>query len=359
VLRKEPAERYQSAQDFADDLGRFLADRPILARRPTLADRLRKWARRHPWAVGAFVLVLALLSAGSLLSTALIRGEQARTRDEQRRAEAAYRRERQRAEEAEARFELARRSVDEMIRVSEEELADRPGMEGVRKRLLRSALAFHRELIEQRRDPGARAELLEATRRVEKILADLAVLRAASKLYLLCQPAVLDDLGLSEGQRARMKTLTARVGRQWLESLRAVGRLSPAERGRRALAQARANETAVNAILRRAQQARLRQIGWQSEGPGAFRDPEVVAALRLTAGQRERIRAIEEEALFAWMRASWRGQPAPPSNGPAIKRILKVLTPEQARRWREMAGEPLKGPLLPFGQPRGPKEPSR
>ena len=48
---------------------------------------------------------------------------------------------------------------------------------------------------------------------MEKILADLAVLQAASKLYLLCQHAVLDDLRLDEQQRTKMKALTARVGK--------------------------------------------------------------------------------------------------------------------------------------------------
>ena len=81
-------------------------------------------------------MVLVLLSAGSLLSTLLIRSEQERTRAEQQNAEEAYQRERQRALEAEARFRLARRSVDEMFRISQEELADRPGLEGLRKRLL-------------------------------------------------------------------------------------------------------------------------------------------------------------------------------------------------------------------------------
>ena len=56
----------------------------------------------------------------------------------------------------------------------------------MRKRLLRSALAYYQEIIEQRRDdPDAQADLLDTKRRVEKILADLAVLQAASKLYLL------------------------------------------------------------------------------------------------------------------------------------------------------------------------------
>src|SRR5262249_61072486 len=121
----------------------------------------------------------------------------------ERGAEGGYQPERQGAGEGGVRLRRARRSVDELIQVSEEELADRPGMEGVRKRLLRSALAYYQEFIDQRRDdPGAQAELLDTTRRVEQILADLAVLRAAGKLYLLGQPAVLDDLRLDEAQLA-------------------------------------------------------------------------------------------------------------------------------------------------------------
>ena len=166
ALRKEPADRYATAQEMADDLQRFLDGRPILARRPTPSERLRAWSRRHPAIVGSGVAALILLSAASMVSTAIVRREQAKTLAEQRKAEAAYRREHQRAEEAEARFRLARRAVDELIRASEEELAHRPGMEGLRKRLLGSALAYYREFIAERRsDPDAQAELRDTTRR--------------------------------------------------------------------------------------------------------------------------------------------------------------------------------------------------
>ncbi len=127
TLRKEPADRYATAQELADDLERFLARQPILARRPTAAERLRTWSRRHPLFMRAAAVALFLLAAGSLLSTALIQREQAKTLAEQRNAESAYLRERQRAEEAEARFRLARRAVDELIRVSQEELAPPAG----------------------------------------------------------------------------------------------------------------------------------------------------------------------------------------------------------------------------------------
>ena len=202
-------------------------------------------------------MALILLSAASLVSTALVRREQAKTLAEQRKAESAYRRERQRAEEAEARFRLARRAVDELIRVSEEELAHRPGMEGLRKRLLASALAYYQEFIDQRRsDPAAQAELRDTTRRVETILADLAVLRAAGELYLLVQPAAhrrpaARRRPAGEGGRPlrpRREAMDGDVRRPRASAA------SPAERVRLALEQARANEAEVDAILTPAQQ---------------------------------------------------------------------------------------------------------
>ena len=310
------------------------------------------------------MIVLILLTAASLVSTALVRREQGKTWAAQQRAERAYQRERQRALEAEARFRLARQSVDELIQVSEEELAHRPGMEGLRRRLLASALAYYQEFIEQRRnDPDAQAELRDTTRRVEDILADLAVLRAANQLYILVQPSALDDLRLDAGQRAAVRVLAARAGRRWMELFGDPGRLSPAERGRQSLELARANEREIEAILTPAQQSRLRQIALQSEGPGAFREPEVVAALRLTPGQRERLRAIEEAAFFARIRNTGSGArseigepPGEPKANRADEQVLAVLTPEQSRRWREMIGDPLDGTIDRFpsilGRPR-------
>jgi serine/threonine protein kinase len=350
ALGKDSPDRYRTARDLADDLQRFLDDRPVLARRPTAAEHLRKFARRHPSLVAAGLVVLVLLTVGSLGSVLLIRGEQERTKNEQHKAEEAYRRERQRAEEAEARFRLARRSVDELFRISQEELADRPGLEGLRKRMLGSVLAYYQEFLEQRRDdPEARADLLDAKQRVEKILADLAVLRAASRLYLLGQPAVCDDLRLDDAQRPPVKEFCARVGKEWRESLGEVGRRPPAERGRRAVERARAYEAEVNELLTPVQRLRLRQVALQAEGPGAFGEPEVVSELKLTPEQREQLRAIEEESLFSWMRGSRPGKPSGAPENTTNDRLLAVLTDDQVRRWKAMAGEPTRYPIAPFG----------
>jgi serine/threonine protein kinase len=352
ALGKEPSERYRTARELADDLQRFLDNRPVLARRPTAVEHLRKLARRHPSIVVAGLIVLVLLTVGSLASALLIRSEQQRTKEEQHRTEEAYRLERQRAEEAEARFRLARRSVDEMFRISQEELADRPGLEGLRKRMLWSVLAFYKEFLEQRRDdPEARADLLDAKQRVEKILDDLAVLRAASQLYLLGQPAVCDDLHLDASQQPRVKEFCSRVGREWRESLGEVGQLSRAERGRRAVERARSYESEVNELLTAAQRFRLRQVALQAEGPGAFGEPEVVSELKLTPEQREQIRTIEEEAFFGWMRGPRPGKPPAAQEKTTNDRLLAVLTDDQVRRWKALTGEPVKYPIVPFGSP--------
>ena len=358
ALRKDPADRYATAQEFADDLQRFLDRRPILARPPGLTELFWIWARRHPTSLMAGAVTLILMTAASILIAVLVGSEQERTRDEQRRTQDAYRAEQLRAEEAESRYKLARRAVDELLHISEEELADRPEMAILRKRVLRSALTFYQEFLAERHDdPKQQAELLETTNRVEKILADLEILRSATHFYLLCQPAVLEDLEITEQQRPQIEELTARVGREWMESFKDIGLTSAAERAGRTFGQARANDAKLGALLIPMQQQRLKQIGLQSEGAAAFRDQEVAMAIGLSPQQREQIRVIEDDTTYGWMRGRNRSvgsggavEPRAPRLSPN-ERILEVLSDEQIRKWQELTGKPIKESLLPFGVP--------
>jgi eukaryotic-like serine/threonine-protein kinase len=63
ALRKEPAERYLTAVQLADDVQAFLDGRAVSACRGTLAYRAGKFARRHRIAlVGACVVILSVLA---------------------------------------------------------------------------------------------------------------------------------------------------------------------------------------------------------------------------------------------------------------------------------------------------------
>jgi WD40 repeat protein/serine/threonine protein kinase len=72
AVEKNPADRYATAQEFVDDLRRYLEDKPIRARRPTVGQRARKWVRRHPGVARTAVAALVVIALGSILSTMLI-----------------------------------------------------------------------------------------------------------------------------------------------------------------------------------------------------------------------------------------------------------------------------------------------
>jgi tetratricopeptide (TPR) repeat protein len=72
AIEKNPADRYSTAYELASDLGRFVEDKSITARRPSLAAVVRKWSRRHQAALLASIAVLALTSLILAVSAALI-----------------------------------------------------------------------------------------------------------------------------------------------------------------------------------------------------------------------------------------------------------------------------------------------
>ena len=63
-LQKEPANRYPDALALADDLHRFLAGEPIVARPVSGWERFWKWAKRRPALAGLIALSLGVLLLG-------------------------------------------------------------------------------------------------------------------------------------------------------------------------------------------------------------------------------------------------------------------------------------------------------
>jgi WD40 repeat protein/serine/threonine protein kinase len=69
AIEREPARRYPTARAFADDLVRFVEDKPIQARQVGRAERLWRWCRRNPAVAALAAVVVLTLVAGTAIST--------------------------------------------------------------------------------------------------------------------------------------------------------------------------------------------------------------------------------------------------------------------------------------------------
>jgi len=270
----------------------------------------------------------------------------------QRQTTEAYKREKQRTLEAQQRFEMARRSADEMIRIANEELSDSPEQQRLRRRLLEAALAYYQEFIELRRtNPEAQADLEFTRARVQAVLADLEVMRGAERHMLLSEPAVQNDLKLSSVQRTRLAAIFREIIDHGPVQQRELPKVGATDRSAQLLGEMRTHEYQIAEILTAAQLSRLKQIALQTHGVEAFREPEVIDALRLTREQQELIREIDGFP------------PRGPGANPAdrhdprsrMSQVIELLTADQLTRWREMTGEPFTAARTGFR--RGPPPP--
>lgn len=88
AMAKDAAHRYTTAEELAEDLRRFLSDRPIRARRVTQVEQLWRWCRRNPLAASlatSIAVLLAVIGAGALLAN-LLRVDRDRAMSSERRA---------------------------------------------------------------------------------------------------------------------------------------------------------------------------------------------------------------------------------------------------------------------------------
>jgi serine/threonine protein kinase/tetratricopeptide (TPR) repeat protein len=160
AMSKSRDERYQSAQALADDLGRYLAGEPALARRPGLVDRATKWARRHQSLVTMAGICAVLLSIVSSAGMFLLAREQGRTRDALENSMASQKAAEESFARAEDSFQQARDMLDQLGVQMADRLVDVPGSEPYRQKLLADTRRFYQHFIQQAADdPNLKHEL--------------------------------------------------------------------------------------------------------------------------------------------------------------------------------------------------------
>jgi hypothetical protein len=349
AIAKVPADRYASAGEFAADLRRFLENRPVLARRPSLVDRAAKWTWRHRGATLAALLGLTLAAVGFAISTAIIAQEHSKTQDAYDRERRASERERARAQEAtdrqaeaEANYLRTKRAVDLFVELSDEELLAFPPLATVRQRLLEAAVAYYQELNDARANAVVRVDLEETRARLRRMQAELVAMNEVNTTMLLDQAAVRADLGLDPKQASNLALLLTQLKANQVAP-------APDSRGdkRSQLVELAAqSRKKLDSILTTAQYRRLRQLYLQLPGPHIF-TPDVLEQLELAPEQKQAARQINVEATQASLRLV--ASAKKPEEGraqmesiwrAATPRLVELLTPEQRQRWAELTGAP-------------------
>lgn len=149
ALRKEPERRYQSVEQFSEDIRRHLEERPVLARKDTSGYRAAKFMRRNKTALAAAAVVLLVL-VGGIIATSW----------QAQKARAAQAR-------AERRFNDVRKLANNVLFDYHDAIKDLPGATKVRERLVKDALNYLDSLAgEAHGDPALQRELAAAYERV-------------------------------------------------------------------------------------------------------------------------------------------------------------------------------------------------
>jgi len=166
-LQKDPASRYGSADLLADELHRYLNGEPIQARPLGPVGRTWRWCRRNPTLAGLWAFAVAsLLVIVVGITVGFFR------------AKAAEERER-------LGYQYARNVVNELFtEVSENTLLNQPGMQPLREKLLKRALAHYEQFLELRSDdPRIRDEIARTHFRIGRIVQDLKCCDDARPYY--------------------------------------------------------------------------------------------------------------------------------------------------------------------------------
>ncbi|HJT35691.1 MAG TPA: serine/threonine-protein kinase [Pirellulales bacterium] len=238
-LEKSPDRRYATARDLADELRRYLAGEPILARPVGRLERTWRWCRRNPVVAGLTAAVCLILVAGTGISSyfaleAERRADEAemsakRALDAQRaeaaqlvrtRAALAAQTQAKEAEERARRAETtakneARAAIDRFVdAVNEAELLKDARFQPLRKKLLSDALHYYRDFLDSHEhDANQRHELAKALSRVGQISANTGsvddAIAAFTRAVAMYEALVAEEPTVPQYRRALAQELNS------------------------------------------------------------------------------------------------------------------------------------------------------
>jgi eukaryotic-like serine/threonine-protein kinase len=296
AMQKDPARRYVSAQELADDIRRHLEGHPVLARPDTIRYRTSKFVKRHRVVVTAAALVAASLVAGFFATV-----RQRRAAEEQR-------------ARAERRFADVRRLSNSLLFDLEEAIRDLPGSTPARQLVVRKALEYLDSLAQEAGgDSELQAELATAYQKVGDVqgnpfganLGDTAGAIESYRKEVAIREALAaraqDDrqaagdlvaaytrLGMLEDEAGETQSGVAHVNQSLQLAERLVAEDPADHKGQRLLASA--NDDAGQLALKtgdhaKAEEHQRRALAiWDAEVSNAPEDPEALRGLHLIHG---------------------------------------------------------------------------
>jgi serine/threonine protein kinase/Tfp pilus assembly protein PilF len=131
AMEKDPDRRYQTAGAMAEDLRRYVNRFAISARRAGLAERLRKWIKRHPGLAAGAGLALVAICLASFFAVQSLRERHQRIREKKQLAESLI---------FSGQFQEAELAIDEAVEL---------GVEQDWAQWRRGQIAFHGGEIEK------------------------------------------------------------------------------------------------------------------------------------------------------------------------------------------------------------------
>ncbi len=144
ALRKEPERRYNSVQQFAEDVRRHLDGLPVAARRATFSYRTAKFIERNRTATAFATVALLAILAG--LSVAIWQAAVAR----------------QQSARAERRSNEVRRLTNTLLKDLEKDVGALPGSDLAREKISKVSIEYLNSLAQETNDPAVLKQLAEA-----------------------------------------------------------------------------------------------------------------------------------------------------------------------------------------------------